>query len=675
MVSRLLKSRAVINTIGRSMAAYIRFVKRTSHVSDDPPNFIENNLPDTPLIIAMWHGQGLLLPFIRPRDDIKVAIMVAKHIDGDIVHASITPFGMTTIRGAGAGRKGKDKGGFAALRECMKALRSDTTVALTADIPPGPARKAGLGIVTLAKLSGRPILPCAVVTRHYWKLNTWSGFTVNLPFSKMVMAGGSQVRVPRHASDEELEAARKLLEDELNETTARAYQCAGTKERGISAKGEPPAFGLKLKAYAVLTRAFQPAASLLLRYRERQGKEEKTHIPERMGYASVGRPAGDILWFHAASVGEATAVFHLIERLVKERPKLRILLTTGTVTSARLARKRLPDGVIHQYVPLDAPEFMTRFFDHWQPTAVILTESEIWPNMIREARIRRIPLVLVNGRMSPTSFRRWRKQMRTANPLFSTLDLVLAQSDRYAVSFERLGARNVIVGGNLKIDAPPPPVEKADLKKLRKAIGKRPVFLAASTHVGEDEIVADAHIALKADFPDLLTIIVPRHPDRGEEICAMLKARGLTAARRTSDPAPDARHDIYVGDTIGELGLFYAIAPVAFIGGSLVPHGGQNPIEAVMHEAVVLSGPKVHNFEDAYETLQAADACIEVADEKDLVGKVKSLLEDPAARREFNARAREAVDGMRGALETTTRAILTFLPVAQKPKKERQRAS
>ncbi len=675
MVSRLLKSSAVIKAIGRSMAAYIRFVKRTSQVSEDPPNFIENNLPDTPLIIAMWHGQGLLLPFIRPRDDIKVAIMVAKHIDGDIVHASIVPFGMTTIRGAGAGRKGKDKGGFAALRECMHALRNDTTIALTADIPPGPARKAGIGIVTLAKLSGRPILPCAVVTKHYLKLNTWSGFTINLPFSKMVMAGGNQVRVPRHASAEELESARKLLEDELNETTARAYQRAGTKERGISAEGEPPAFGRKLKAYAFLTRVFQPAASLLLRYRERQGKEETAHIPERMGYASIGRPAGDILWFHAASVGEATAVFHLIERLVKERPRLRILLTTGTVTSARLARKRLPDGVIHQYVPLDAPKFMKRFLDHWQPSAVILTESEIWPNMIREVRVRRIPILLVNGRMSPKSFRRWRKQMRTANPLFSSLDLVLAQSDRYAVSFERLGSRNVIVSGNLKTDAPPPPVEKAALKKLRKAIGKRTVFLAASTHPGEDEIVADAHVALKEDFPDLLTIIVPRHPDRGGEICAMLEAKGLSTARRTSDPVPDGKHDIYVGDTIGELGLFYAVAPVAFIGGSLVPHGGQNPIEAIMHDAVVVSGPKVHNFEDAYDTLREADACIEVADEKDLIEKVKPLLKDPAAQKAFNARAREAVDGMRGALETTTNAILTFFPAARKPQKERQRAS
>ena len=675
MFSSLLKSKALINAVGKTLAGYIRFIKRTSQVSEDPPEFIEKNLPDAPLIISMWHGQGMLIPFIRPRDDIKVAIMVAKHIDGDIVHASVVPFGMTTIRGAGAGRKGKDKGGYAALRECMMAIKNDTTIALTADMPPGPARKAGVGIVTLSKLSGRAVLPIAVVTKHYLKLNTWSGFTICLPFSKMVMAAGNQVRVPRHADAEELEAARQLLEDEMNETTARAYRIAGTKERGISGKGEPPAYGSKLKAYMFLTRLFQPAAPLLLRYRENKGKEEKSSIAERMGHASLERPDGELVWIHAASVGEATAVFHLIEKLRDERPDIHILLTTGTVTSARLARSRLPDDVIHQYVPLDAPKFMKQFFDHWQPATVILTESEIWPNMIREARIREIPLLLVNGRMSSKSFRRWRKQMRTANPLFSSLDLVIAQNDRYAISFERLGSRNVITGGNLKMDAPPPPIAKPALKKLKGAIGKRPLFLAASTHPGEDEIVGDAHIALKEEFPDLLTIIVPRHPDRGSEICAMLEGKGLSVACRTKHQMPESKQDVYVADTIGELGMFYALAPVALIGGSLVPHGGQNPIEAVMHDTVVLTGPKVHNFEEAYDALLNADGCLEVKDGEELTQRVRSLLKDTKARKELNARAKEAVEGMRGALEVTTNAILKYFPAKQSIGKEPRRAS
>jgi 3-deoxy-D-manno-octulosonic-acid transferase len=578
---------------------------------------------------------------------------------------------MSTIRGAGAGRKGKDKGGFAALRACMKALREDTTIALTADIPPGPARKAGLGLVTIAKLSGRPILPCAVVTNRYFKLNTWSGFTVNLPFSNLVMAGGEQIRVSRHASEEQLEAARRKLEDSLNEVTARAYRLSGTRERGIANEADPVAYGPVLRTYVRLTRLFQPAARTLLRHRERQGKEDSGRTPERLGMPSAPRMPGALVWLHAASVGETIAVLHLIERLRADRPDLQLLLTTGTVTSAELARARLPKGTVHQYIPLDAPDFMARFFDHWRPSAVILTESEIWPNLIREARTRGIPLLLVNGRISQRSYRRWRRRIKIARPMFSSLDLVLAQGSRYADYFERLGARNVIVAGNLKMDAPPPPADPGALKRLKKALGPRPVFLAASTHKGEEEIVAGVHSALKVDFPDLLTIIVPRHPERGAEICETLKTRGLACTLRTRADRPKERDDIYVADTIGELGLFYALSPVAFIGGSLVPHGGQNPIEAVMHGTVVLTGPKVHNFEEAYEALLAAKACIEVKSEDELKAQARRLLRDEQARKQLVARAQNEVTQMRGALEATLGALLNYMP----PRREQKRAS
>lgn len=671
MLQRLLTSKAFISGIGAFMAAYIRLVKRTSTVSDDPPDFIQNNLPDTPLIIAMWHGQGLLLPFIRPRDDIKVAVMVARHIDGDIVHQTLRRFGMTTIRGAGAGRKGKDKGGFAALRACMKALRNDTTVALTADIPPGPARKGGLGLVMLSKFSGRAILPCAVVTNRHVKLNTWSGFTVNLPFSQMVMAGGEQIRIPRHASDDELEIYRKQLEDSLNEVTARAYRLSGTPEKGVPNENDPTGYGPVLRAYVRLTRLFQPSARLLLKVRERQGKEEKARISERLGIPSAARMPGPLIWLHAASVGETIAVLNLIERMLNARPGLRVLLTTGTVTSAKLARARLPEGAIHQYIPLDAPDFMARFFDHWKPDAIILTESEIWPNLIREARIRGLPLLLINGRVSPRSFRRWRRRFKIARPLFSSLDLVLAQNDRYAGYFERLGSRYVIAAGNLKLDAPPPPAKKETLKRLKKAVADRPVFLAASTHQGEEEIVAQAHERLRKDFPDLLTIVVPRHPDRASDIGELLKSKGLTCSLRSVSNAPDKGIDVYIADTIGELGLFYALSPVAFVGGSIVPHGGQNPIEAIAHSTAVLSGPEVHNFQEPYAALLEAGACIEVKTAGELATQVRELLHNEKTRKKLVSNARAEVAKMQGALDATLDALEPYLP----PPKEEKRAS
>lgn len=671
MLQALFKSQAFAVLAGRVMAGYIRFVRRTSSMRDDPPGFVQKNLPDHPLLIAMWHGQGLLLPYIRPSDDIKVAIMVAKHLDGDIVDSAIRTFGMTTIRGAGAGRKGKDKGGFEALRACMKAIREDTTIALTADIPPGPARKAGMGLITLAKLTGRGILPCAVVSKHYLKLNTWSGFTLNLPFSKIVMAGGEQIKVARHASAAELERARQMLEDSMNEVTARAYRVAGTSERGIASDEDPVAFGPLLRAYVTGTRLLQPTAALLLKYRQRQGKEESGRTDERLGLASAQRQPGFLVWLHAASVGEANAILHLIEKLMLKRPELRVLLTTGTVTSAKLARARLPEKAIHQYVPLDTPGFMKRFFDHWRPDAVILTESEIWPNLIREARLRRVPLMLVNGRISPRSFKRWRSRFKIAKPLFSSLDLVLAQNDRYAGYFERLGSRTVLAAGNLKMDAPPPPADKARLAALKKAIGARPVFLAASTHPGEDEIIAGAHKALKKDLSGLLTIIVPRHPGRGVNICEMVEGEGLSCSRRTMQDAPGAGQDIYVADTIGELGLFYDLARVSFVGGSLVKHGGQNPIEAIMHNSAVLTGPLVHNFEEAYATLLEAQACIEVKSVEELTAQARRLFQDEQARKELVARAQTQAYEMRGALDLTLDALEGYLP----PAKENKRAS
>jgi 3-deoxy-D-manno-octulosonic-acid transferase len=671
MLQGLLNSKAFARTVGTLMAAYIRLVERTSKVTFDPPDFIEVHLPKHPLIIGMWHGQGLLYPFIRPNDDMKITVMVAKHIDGDIVHETLVHFGMTTIRGAGAGRKGKDKGGFEALRACMMALRNDTTIAVTADIPPGPARKAGLGLVTLARLSGRIIMPCAVVTKRYLKLNTWSGFTVNLPFSHMVLAAGEPIAVSRHADEAELEAARQLLQEGMDEVIARAYRVAGTRERGIAGDGAPVAYGPVLRTYVRAMRLLQPTAPLLLKYRERQGKEEAGRTDERLGLPSAPRVPAPLVWLHAASVGEATAVLHLIEKLMARRPDLQILLTTGTVTSAKLARDRLPEGAIHQYIPLDTPDFMKRFFDHWRPSVAILTESEIWPNLIREARTREVPLLLVNGRISPRSFKRWRARYKIARPLFSSLDLVLAQNDRYAGYFERLGSRNVLDAGNLKMDAPPPPVDKGALQKFKKAIGTRPVFLAASTHPGEEDIIAGVHRALKKDMPDLLTIIVPRHPVRGGEICEMLEGEDLSCIQRTNRDTPEASHDIYVADTIGELGLFYDLAPVAFVGGSLVKHGGQNPIEAIMHNTAVLTGPNVHNFEEAYAALLEGEACMEVTTLEDLTTQARRLFQDEKARKKLIARAQAKVDEMRGALDVTLDALEAYLP----PAKEKRRAS
>lgn len=429
--------------------------------------------------------------------------------------------------------------------------------------------------------------------------------------------------------------------------------------------------GLTLKTYRLFTRLAAPIVPLLLAWRTRRGKEEPGRRPERYGLAGAPRPQGFLAWFHAASVGEANAALPVIEAIAAQRPDVRLLLTTTTVTSARLAGSRLPRGALHQYVPFDNPGFVQRFLQHWRPDLAILVESEIWPNLVLETKARGIPLVVINGRMSASSFRRWRRRPGLSRPLFSAFDLVLAQNDGLAERFAQLGALRAIDVGNLKADAPPPPVNLSARRQLDAALQGRAVWLAASTHAGEDEIVAEAHRRMKETRRDLLTIIVPRHPERGPAIAEQLKASRFSVALRSEGTLPGSETEIYIADTIGELGLFYALAPVAFVGGSLAERGGQNPVEPIKLGAAVLTGPNWQNFPDAYSGLLRAQACREVRDASSLAEAAHELLEDGNSRRAMTERAARTIAAMGGALPRTLAELEAFLP----PKTTLQHAS
>jgi 3-deoxy-D-manno-octulosonic-acid transferase len=406
----------------------------------------------------------------------------------------------------------------------------------------------------------------------------------------------------------------------------------------------------------------RPFAPLILKIRERNGKEDGRRRGERLGHATMARPNGVLCWVHAASVGETNAVLPVIEALGNARPDLNFLLTTGTVTSAGLAERRLGPRAVHQYVPLDAPEYAARFLDHWQPDLAVFTESEIWPSLILATSARNIPIALVNGRLSHRSRRRWQRNKSTAMPLFGRFNIILAQNERLATGFSALGARNVHSVGNLKIDAPPPPIDLNELERLKAALGGRPVFTAASTHEGEEEPIAAAHRALTRQFENLCTIIAPRHPERGTALAEMLKDLGFTVAQRSLGAVPGPRTDIYIADTIGELGTLYALSPVAFIGGSLIDRGGQNPIEAVRHGVAVLTGPHWQNFRDAYRTLLRHNGVIEVKSAADVAAAVAKLLDDPAELQRMRAGATQALTTLSGALDKTVEALLRYLP-------------
>jgi 3-deoxy-D-manno-octulosonic-acid transferase len=420
--------------------------------------------------------------------------------------------------------------------------------------------------------------------------------------------------------------------------------------------------GFALSVYRALTSLARPAAGLILRHRERRGKEDPARRGERLGEAAAVRPEGVLAWCHAASVGETNAILPLIGALIEARPDLRVLLTTGTVTSAQLAAGRLPPGAVHQYVPLDAAEFVGKFLDYWRPSLAVFTEQEIWPNLLFESHARGIPLALVNARMSQASFERWQRRPRLASQLFSRFDLVLAQSDVLARQFSELGAPRALVAGNLKIDAPPPPVNDVDLKRLEAVLARRPVLVAASTHDGEEAIVASAHRILAGALPGFMTILAPRHPERGAVIADMLQAQGLAVARRSLGHFPTADTQIYVADTIGELGTLYALAPIAFIGGSLVERGGQNPIEAIRHGAAVLTGPHWSNFADAYGMLMERGGACVVTSADALAATVLALRGDPARLDAVRTRAAEALMSLSGAQQRTLDALLRLIP-------------
>ena len=416
---------------------------------------------------------------------------------------------------------------------------------------------------------------------------------------------------------------------------------------------------MTLRVYRSLSSAMVPLSPALISRRLKAGKEDPARVGERRGLSADIRPTGPLVWIHGASVGEVLAAAALIESL--RALNMRILLTSGTVTSAAIVAKRFPADIIHQYVPYDSPRYVARFLDHWQPSLALFIESDLWPNLILSSAARRLPMVLINGRMSQRSFPRWRRMSGTIAALLGRFDVCLAQSQVDAERFTALGSRNVVITGNLKLDVPAPPADAARLERLMSVTRGRPVIVAASTHPGEEEILLEAHRTLAGFFPSLLSVIVPRHPARGEAIARTIAAAGLHPALRSREELPTAATDIYVADTMGELGLFYRLAPIVFMGGSLIPHGGQNPIEAVKLGAAIVHGPHVFNFTDVYEALDGAGGARVAGTQDALVKQLGQLLADPALRQRSVDAAERVVEQLGGALERTLAALEPYL--------------
>jgi 3-deoxy-D-manno-octulosonic-acid transferase len=376
---------------------------------------------------------------------------------------------------------------------------------------------------------------------------------------------------------------------------------------------------MMLHLYAAATSYAQPALRRMLRKRAAKGKEIPLRLAEREGFASCARPEGPLVWLHAASVGETMSVLPVLHALAG---RANILLTTGTVTSAKLAQERMPPGAIHQFVPLDVPAWVARFLGHWRPDVAVFLESELWPNLLRACDTANIPRLLLNARMSAPSARNWRRAPNTARALLGGFKAILAQSAGDAAKFRSLGVA-VQEWGNLKFFTAPLPADESALAALQAQIAA-PLWLAASTHPGEEEICAAAHAALLTPYPSLITIIAPRHPARGAEIAAL-----CDNAPRRALGEPPVPGKIYIADTLGELGLFFRLAPFAFIGNSLAGFGGHNIIEPALLSRPVISGPHLENFEEPAALLRAAGMLQEVTDTASLAHAVAGWLANP----------------------------------------------
>ncbi len=430
-----------------------------------------------------------------------------------------------------------------------------------------------------------------------------------------------------------------------------------------------------LGLYRTATELAAPALEALLALRRARGKEDGARLAERRGIASRARPPGALVWLHAASVGEAQLALALIGRLTALLPEASVLATSGTVTSARLLGERLPERAFHQYVPLDRLRWVRRFLLHWRPDLALWIESELWPNLVYETAALGIPMVLVNARMSERSFASWRRWGPVIRPLLARFRRVLAQSEADAARYASLGASEVTVTGSLKYDAEALPADAHELAALAKALGQRPRWLAASTHAGEDAALAEAHRRIKALHPTLLTIVVPRHPARGPEMRAAYASRGLAVARRSQKEAVAAATDIYLADTMGELGLFFRLSRVVFMGGSLVPHGGQNLLEPARLGCALIHGPHVENFRAIAAELDAAGGSEEVADAVTLAEAVAALLADPALAARRGAAAKRVAEAGRGVLDGVIAALAAELsPLAALREAGRARA-
>ncbi|MBS1085219.1 glycosyltransferase N-terminal domain-containing protein [Gluconobacter sphaericus] len=553
------------------------------------PRAVETLLtPGQGSVVAFWHRSLALSPALwfwaRPQEPrLALRFLVSRNPDGVLIANIVRPWGIIGIHGSSS-KKGKDKGGAAALRTALKEIQSGSIVGITPDGPRGPAEQVQPGAIVLSRLAQCPVVPLGMACTSL-RLPSWDRLVFPLPFGRGALIMGEPLFQPDAT----------ILQNALNDVSLNAESVVRHQQSNLADH-----------LWRVAGTLMAPALTVMLRIRLHRGRELPGRLRERMGLERTGprrghRPPGQLLWIHAASVGETLCALPLADALLKARPDKRILFTTATVTGSEIVARHplYEQRIIHRFIPHDVPRWLRRFLNIWQPEGVIFVESELWPGIIAACSHRDIPVMLVNGRLSDRSARLWTRLGEPARHMMKRLSWVAARGPEDAARFRALGALPIYEDGDLKQNAPPLAYDETEYARLKTLIGVRPVFVAASTHPGEEELVLQAaEKALKLQ-PDLLTIIVPRHPARGAELAAR-----FDLPRRTAGQDPTPQTQTWLADTLGELGLFYRLADRCFLGNSLVGKGGgHNPFEPLRLGIPTATGPKMENWREAMTTV------------------------------------------------------------------------
>jgi len=417
-----------------------------------------------------------------------------------------------------------------------------------------------------------------------------------------------------------------------------------------------------LTTYLFVSDVCAPIGRMIARSRVQSGKEDPDRVNERFGIASQYRPKGQVIWLHAASVGESLSILALIKELRQLYPEATILLTTGTVSSARVLNAYLEEKIIHQYNPYDVGPWVRKFLVHWQPTVAILVESELWPSLMTETRKASIPLLLINGRFSSKSIKFWQKHSGTAHTLLNKIDYITVQTQNTLNELVNLGysQSQIEVIDTLKQSAAPLPYSQSDLRTIQSLLKDKIVWIAASTHLGEDELILEVFRSLLQKFPQLFLVIVPRHPERGVSVLERVIQFGFKAKLRSQSNLPSQDETIFVSDTLGELGIWYRLGQFAFIGGSLVSVGGHNPYEPALLGCPIIHGPHTFNFVGAYQRLMANKGSLLVEDTDQLEKAIEVVIAE-SCQEKLRTNAQKIVQADENSVQRTVAIIKQFM--------------